>query len=69
MRFESQTHPQDDHIDRKTDCSTLYGQAPAVCPRVSLAKMLQNQAYIPFNWSEGLQTAQMTGCMALYQIP
>ena len=30
MRFESQTHPQDDHIDRITDCSTRYGQAPAV---------------------------------------
>ena len=38
MRFESQTHPQDDHIDRITDCSTRYGQAPAVCTRVSLAK-------------------------------
>ena len=30
MRFESQTHPQDDHIDRITGCSTPYGQAPAV---------------------------------------
>ena len=30
MRFESQTHPQDDHIDRITDCSTRYGRAPAV---------------------------------------
>ena len=38
MRFESQTHPQDDHVDRITDCSTRYGQAPAVCTRVSLAK-------------------------------
>ena len=38
MRFESQTHPQDDHLDRITDCSTPYGQAPAVCTRVSLAK-------------------------------
>ena len=30
MMFESQTHPQDDHIDRITDCSSRYGQAPAV---------------------------------------
>ena len=30
MRFESQTHPQDDHVDRITDCSTRYGQAPVV---------------------------------------
>ena len=30
MRFESQTPPQYDHIDRITDCSTRYGQAPAV---------------------------------------
>ena len=30
MRFESQTHPQDEHIDKITDCSTQYGQAPAV---------------------------------------
>ena len=30
MRFESQTHPQDDNIDGITDCSTLYDQAPAV---------------------------------------
>ena len=34
MRFESQTHTQDDHVDRITDCSTQYGQAPAVCTRV-----------------------------------
>ena len=33
MRFESQTHPQDDHIDRITDCSTRYGQAPVVALR------------------------------------
>ena len=32
MRFEFQTHPHDDHIDRITDCSTRYGQAPAVAP-------------------------------------
>ena len=38
MGFESQTHPQDDHVDRITDCSTQYGQAPAVCTRVRLAK-------------------------------
>ena len=38
MRFECQTHPQDDHIDKITDCSTWYGQAPAVCTHVSLAK-------------------------------
>ena len=38
MRFESQTTPQNDHIDRITDCSTRYGQAPAVCTRVRLAK-------------------------------
>ena len=37
-QLESQTHPQDDHVDRITDCSTRYGQAPAVCTRVSLAK-------------------------------
>ena len=30
MRFESQTHPYDDHIDRITDCSSRYSQAPAV---------------------------------------
>ena len=30
MRFESHTHPQDDHIDRITDSNTRYGQAPAV---------------------------------------
>ena len=30
IRFESQTHPQKDHIDRIADCSTRYGQAPAV---------------------------------------
>ena len=30
MRFESQTHPQDDHIDIITDCSTWYSQAAAV---------------------------------------
>ena len=30
MRFESQTPPQDEHIDKITDCSTQYGQAPAV---------------------------------------
>ena len=40
MRFESQTPPppQDDHVDRITDCSTRYGQAPAVCTRVRLAR-------------------------------
>ena len=38
MRFESQTHPQYDHVDRITDCSTRYGQASAVCTRVRLAK-------------------------------
>ena len=38
MMFESHTHPQDDHVDRITDCSTRYGQAPGVCTRVSLAK-------------------------------
>ena len=38
MRFESQTHPQDDHVDRITDYSTRYDQAPAVCTRVRLAK-------------------------------
>ena len=38
MRFESQSHPQDDHVDRITDCSTRYGQAPAVCTRMSLDK-------------------------------
>ena len=38
MRFESQTHPQDDHVDRITDCSTRYDQAPVVCTRVRLAK-------------------------------
>ena len=27
MRFESQTHLQDDHVDRITDCSTRYGHA------------------------------------------
>ena len=26
-KFESQTHPQDDHVDRITYCSTRYGQA------------------------------------------
>ena len=31
MRFESQTHPQDDHIDGITDYSIRYGQARAVC--------------------------------------
>ena len=36
MRFESQTHPQDDHIDGITDCSARYGQALAT--RVRLAK-------------------------------
>ena len=35
MRFESQTHPQDDHIDRY---STRYRQAPAVKTHVRLAK-------------------------------
>ena len=30
MRFESRKHAQDDHIDRITDCSTWYGQAPVV---------------------------------------
>ena len=38
MRFESQTHPQDDHIGRITDCSTRYGQARVVSTRVRLAK-------------------------------
>ena len=38
MRFESQTHPQDDHINRITDYSTQYGQAHAVSTRVRLAK-------------------------------
>ena len=38
MRFESQTHPQDDHIGRITDCSTRYGQARAVSTRVRVAK-------------------------------
>ena len=38
MRFKSQTHPQVDHIGRITDCSTRYGQAPAVSTRVRLAK-------------------------------
>ena len=38
MRFESQTHPQDDHRGRITDCSTRYGQAHAVSTRVRLAK-------------------------------
>ena len=33
MRFESQTHPKDNHVDRITDCSTRYGQAPTVCTR------------------------------------
>ena len=35
MRFASQTHPQDDHIGRITDCSTRYGQAHAVSTRVT----------------------------------
>ena len=35
MRLESQTHLQDDHVDRITDCSTRYGQAHAVSTRVS----------------------------------
>ena len=30
IRFESQTHLQDDHTDRITDCSTRCGQAPVV---------------------------------------
>ena len=36
MRFKSQIHPEDDQVDRITDCSrpTLYGQAPAVCTRI-----------------------------------
>ena len=38
MRFESQTHLQDDHIGRITDRSTRYGQAPAVSTSVRLAK-------------------------------
>ena len=38
MKFESETHPQDDHVDRITYCSPRYGQAPAVCTRVRLAK-------------------------------
>ena len=38
MRFESQTHPQDDQVDKITDCSTRYGQAPAVCTRMRLAE-------------------------------
>ena len=38
MRFESQTHTQDEHIGRITDCSSRYGQAPAVSTRVRLAK-------------------------------
>ena len=38
MRFESQPHPQDDHVDIITDCSNRYDQAPAVCTRVRLAK-------------------------------
>ena len=38
MRFESQTRTHDDHIGRITDCSTRYGQAPAACTRVRLAK-------------------------------
>ena len=47
MSFESQTHPQDDHVDRVTDCSTRYGQAPAVCTRVSLAKgRCGNSSYV-----------------------
>ena len=49
MRFESQTHPQDDHIDRITDCSTRYGQAPAValawdCPGEDALKQAQGLA-------------------------
>ena len=38
IMFESQTHPQADHIDKITDYSTRYGQAPAVCTHVRLAK-------------------------------
>ena len=38
MKFECQTHPQDDHVERITDCSTKYGQAPVVCTRVRLVK-------------------------------
>ena len=38
IRCESQTHPQDDHVDRISDCSSRYGQAPAVCTRVRLTK-------------------------------
>ena len=43
MRFESQTHPQDDHIGRITDYSTVYGQAHAVSTRVRLAKGIMLQ--------------------------
>ena len=38
MGFESQTHPQDDHIGRIAVCSTRYGQARAVSTRGRLAK-------------------------------
>ena len=63
MRFESQTHPQDDHIDRITDYSTRYGQAHSVSTRVRLAKgrctmymwsimehLIVNQAHIRRSW-------------------
>ena len=38
MRFESQTHPRDDHVDRIADYSIPYGQAHAVSTRTRLAK-------------------------------
>ena len=60
MRFESQTHSQDDHVDRITDCSTRYGQAPAVCTRVRLAKGRWTSAATTRNGSSfGLNHATM----------
>ena len=61
MRFESQTHRQDDHIGRITYCSTRYGQAHAVSTRVRLAKgrwelyedseIHTYRVHISFKWS------------------
>ena len=57
MRFESQTHPQDDHIGWITDCSTRYGQAPAVCTRVRLARGRWYLYELVFYWQGGTEVA------------
>ena len=78
MRFESQTHPQDDHRYRITDYSTWYGQARALSTRVRLANgrwedwngsdwhiSFQLDTFRSFNTSKA---RRLSGALILYKL-